>query len=159
MPGIVGEPHWTAYVTALGTPIVALTAAFIAGLLQWRQARIARNKLILDLFDRRFPLYQATQDLFGTIFVHGKATDEDFTKYLWSVRTARWLFDAKLAEYLKTIIGKKVEQLITLNSEFETLTSAERHKNLANQSELKKWFDREYEALDGRFRNFLQLRH
>lgn len=47
------EIHWTAYVSAFGLPIVAAVAAAIA-FYQWKTAR---NKLKLDLFEKRIAVY------------------------------------------------------------------------------------------------------
>ncbi len=42
------------FVTACLTPLIAIALAYIA----WRQKQIAQNKLKLDLFEKRFKLYQ-----------------------------------------------------------------------------------------------------
>ena len=54
----VNLPLWVEYVKALGTPVVAIVAASIAGAIAYRQLRTARNKLKLDLFDKRMAVYQ-----------------------------------------------------------------------------------------------------
>ncbi len=51
-------PIWTEYVRVLGTPVVALLAASIAGFIANRQWKTARNKLKLDLFDKRIAIYK-----------------------------------------------------------------------------------------------------
>jgi hypothetical protein len=48
MPCPVISPHWTAYVSALGTPIIAALAAVIASLIAYRQWRTAQDRLKLD---------------------------------------------------------------------------------------------------------------
>lgn len=53
------DPHWTAYLKALLTPLVAIIAAYVA----WRNVETARNKLKLDLFYRRLKAYDHIQDV------------------------------------------------------------------------------------------------
>jgi hypothetical protein len=49
---MVCDPHWTTYLLAMLTPLIAMIVAFIA----FRQWRTAQNRLKLDLFDRRLAL-------------------------------------------------------------------------------------------------------
>ncbi|WP_156383810.1 hypothetical protein [Methylobacterium sp. Leaf456] len=51
------EPHWTAYVQAIGTPFVALVAGGIASLIAYRQWQTAKEKVVLDLFKQRLEVY------------------------------------------------------------------------------------------------------
>ena len=64
----MNEPHWTIFLTALLTPTIALFGLRIA----FMQSRIAKNKLKLDLFDRRYALYQALTRCISTIITEGK---------------------------------------------------------------------------------------
>ena len=50
--------HWTEYISPIGIPIIAAIAAWIA----FRQFQIARNKLKLDLFDKRMEVYTAVRE-------------------------------------------------------------------------------------------------
>ena len=53
------DPHWTTLLSALLTPAVAVFGIFIA----YRQWRLAQEKLKLDLFDKRFEVYEAAREL------------------------------------------------------------------------------------------------
>ena len=90
------DPHWTAYLTALLTPTVAVLGAMIG----YRQWRLAQNKLKLDLFDRRFKVYEAARDLLASIMTSGKAMDDKVFKFLVATREAKWLLDIDVANYL-----------------------------------------------------------
>src|SRR5829696_7777010 len=104
---------WTAYLS-LATPAAAVIAAAIAARFASRQAEIARNKLKADLFDRRFPVYVATTDLFGTVTA-GVPDDKDFYSYGTAVRTSRFLFNEKMADYLLNAIPTKAQSLMSLD--------------------------------------------
>ena len=70
-------PEWLQYVQALGPTFVALAVAYVA-FRQWRTAeanrKIANDKLVLDLFDKRFAWYEALKrNLFRSL----DATDDE----------------------------------------------------------------------------------
>lgn len=68
----MADPHWTAYFSALLTPVVAVLAVIVAA----SQYTSARNKLRFDLFEKRFAVYQGARDFLGAIMTSGKATNE-----------------------------------------------------------------------------------
>ncbi|MAF04697.1 hypothetical protein [Herbaspirillum sp.] len=55
--------HWTTYLTALLTPLTAIFVAYIA----WQQWRLSRHKLKLDLFEKRWAIYAAANDLLASL--------------------------------------------------------------------------------------------
>jgi hypothetical protein len=69
VPQVQSLPIWIEYVKALGTPLAALVAAFIGGFIAYRQMQTAKNKLKLDLFDKRVAVYKAAVDLINSIGV------------------------------------------------------------------------------------------
>lgn len=150
------EPHWTAYLSALLAPVVAVLGSFIA----YRQWRLAQNKLKLDLFDRRFKVYEAARDLLASIMTRGKADDDELLKYMIATREAKWLLGAEIAEYLNKQLYHKAIDLQTLAAELKGIPVGElRTKNVRAQAEIKKWFIAQYDVLDTLFAPFLQLRH
>ena len=150
------DPHWTTYLAALLTPTVAVLGSLIA----YRQWRLAQNKLKLDLFDRRFSVYEAARSLLASIMTSGKAKDEEVFKFMVSTREAKWLLNDSVAEYLEKQLYHKAIDLQTLAAELEGEPIGEtRSKNVRAQGDIKKWFMTQYDVLDEKFAPFLQLRH
>lgn len=150
------DPNWTNYLSALLTPTIAVLASVIA----YRQWRTAQNKLKLDLFDRRFSVYEASRDLLASIVTSGKAKDEEVFKFLIATREAKWLLNAEVANYLEKDLNYKVSNLQTLQAELEgTPVGDERSKNVKKQAEIKKWLYEQYEVLNEKFTPFLALQH
>ncbi|MCL7419985.1 MAG: hypothetical protein M8364_03680 [Methylobacter sp.] len=150
------DPHWTTYLSALLTPIVAVLGSFIA----YRQWRLAQNKLKFDLFDRRLTVYEAARTLLSSIMTSGKAKDEEVFKFMVSTREAKWLFNESVAEYLDKQLHHKAIDLQTLDAMLEgEPVGEERTKNVHAQAEIKKWFMAQYEVLDEKFSPFLKLKH
>lgn len=146
--------HWTTYLAALLTPTVAVLGLLIA----YRQWRIAHNKLKLDLFDRRFSVYEAARGLLASILTSGKAKDKEILKFMVATREAKWLLNLQVAEYLEKQLYHKAIDLKTLSFELEVVpVGEERTSNISKQSEIKKWFLAQYDVLDEHFAPFLQL--
>lgn len=150
------DPNWIAYLAALLTPIVAVLGSFIA----YRQWRLAQNKLKLELFDRRFSVYDATRALIASITSSGKAEGDEVFKFMVATREAKWLLNDSIAEYLEKQIYHKVIDLQTLASELEGVGVGEvRTKNVHEQAAIKKWLVAQFGVLDEKFTPFLKLRH
>jgi hypothetical protein len=150
------EPHWTAYVTALLTPVIAILGAYIA-IQQWYTAQ---NKLRLDLFEKRFSVYNAARNLIGSIVTSGKAKDDELFKYLTGTREAKWLFNVDVANYLEQRLYRPALDLQCLDAELEGLpVGEERTKNVSRQAAIKIAINKEFDGLDRVFSPFLQLKH
>lgn len=150
------DPHWTTYLSALLVPTVAVLGFIIT----YRQWRTAQNKLKLDLFERRFSVYDAARRLLASIMTSGKAKDEETFKFLSGTREAKWLLNADIAEYLDKQIYHKAIDLQTLDAELEGVpVGEERSANVRKQSEIKTWMLKQYEVLDEKFTPFLKLEH
>lgn len=73
---------WIDISTALLTPTIAIIAVAIGGLQWWTN----RNRLKLELFDKRYEIYDATRNLLGRITQRGSPSDEDLFTYLIKTR-------------------------------------------------------------------------
>lgn len=143
----------------MGTPFVALIAALFAGLIAWRQWRTAQNRLKLDLFDRRFVIYDKTRGFLVSILASGRVERGGSARFISDTRPSKWLFNPGFATYLAEL-GERAWRLESLELQFEPLTDqAERESNLDKQAALKDWLADQFKALDGRFAPFLALSH
>jgi hypothetical protein len=150
------EPHWTAYVSALSVPVVAVFAACVA----YRQWRTAQNKLKYDLFDKRFKIFRQCTAFVSSVVTNGKVVEQDRINFLRETIEARWLFDKKIDDYLKNEIHGKAVELQGLEAMFDAgLEREARNQNLERQSEIKSWFNSQFAVLESRFENYLNLRH
>lgn len=153
---MICDPHWTSYLSALLVPTVAVLGSVIA----YRQWRTAQNKLKLDLFEKRFSVYDAARNLLASIMTSGKANDKNTFEFLSGTREAKWLLNADIADYLDKQIYHKTIDLQTLAAELEGMpVGEERSANVRKQSEIKKWMLKQFEVLDEKFAPFLRLGH
>jgi hypothetical protein len=110
IPILTPEPHWTAYLTALLTPLVAIIAAYVA----WRNVATARNKLKLDLFDRRLKAYDHIQDVISDA-LKDKANEREaklsFEQVIRSYGEYEWLFSKDIHNHVKNVTLARLNEL------------------------------------------------
>lgn len=148
-------PHWTAYISAIVLPIIALIAARIA----FRQSQIARNKLKLDLFDRRMAVYEAVRKALGAAARNGKLTQEEEINYLVGISTAKWLFRSEVFTYLDETLWGKIVDLGLHNSKAEIPHGEERTEHIKAREETREWLVAQYKELDKLCAERLTLEH
>lgn len=133
------------WVKALAVPAVGVWVAYRFGSIQaaiGRQqadtARLsmvtAKNKLKLDLFDRRYAVYQAAYEMLGDCVQSSRITQPDEMKYLQGIQPAKWLFDANTTAYLETVLWR---QMVEFQQAKDALDDAERGSDRAKLSARK----------------------
>ena len=140
-------------VSAFGTLIVAGIVAYIA----YRQHRTEKNKLKLDLYDRRLQVFEAGMKFIEHVVKQGDAD----TQALAAVNNARFegmfLFPHDVADYLCRLYEKGVDVKFT-NMELngQTLPDGdERKEKVHQQAERFKWFIRQSKELQNRLRPYM----
>jgi hypothetical protein len=78
-----------------------LTATIALGILTiaYWQYKTAKNRLRLDLFDRRLPVFEAAMKLAGIIFSKGTISREEVQEFAMASRNVRFLFNQRLQDY------------------------------------------------------------
>jgi hypothetical protein len=153
MPAV--DPHWTSYLTAFATPILALVAGSIA----WQQMQTAKAKLKLDLFERRLVVYEGVREYLAVIMRTGVTTPEAERAFLESIHGSKWLFETKLISYLNETLWGRACDLGCLQSELDGMPSEEeRSKKIQARADLKQWFLKQHKELEGWFLPYLEFR-
>lgn len=147
--------HWTTYVTALLTPMIAIIAAWIA----YSQWKTARRKLKLDLFEKRLEVYDAARTAIGQIIVHGKVSAEVESAYLMGIAGAKWLFDKKMVEYLNQELWMIISKLHAVQAEQIGAPQEERRAAVQKQFAVLEEINTQLQSIDSRFYPFLSLGH
>jgi hypothetical protein len=82
--------------------VTAITAAFVAGigLLQWRTAQ---QKAVLDLFDKRFKIYETVKNCVDDVVRNPQYFTERENEFLKAVNEAYFFFGDDLYSYLETL--------------------------------------------------------
>ena len=171
---MVSDPHWTAYLSALLIPIVALIGLSIA----FRQWSTARDKLKHDLFERRFSVFEVARNFCISMADLGKIEGDEGRKLSYKSSEAKWLLNQEISTYIAELLDKGME-LDFLSSELYDLyeknpgsqyvsVELERipkpvHEEIATKRQTQernmKWFHEQIDVLDEKFSPFLTLKH
>jgi hypothetical protein len=92
----------------LDGPITLIIAGIVA-YIAWQQHIINREKLRLELFDRRFAVYNALKELLQTITRSASVSVEDLNQFKIAASDAEFLFDDEIALYLKRVFDNAVD--------------------------------------------------
>lgn len=122
------DPHWTAYWTALGTPIVAFAAAAVAGLIAYRNWRTAQNKLKLDLYERRKRVLTDIREIIQTTTEYQMITDSTVTDFEQAINEAEWLFGEDVYSHLSTTTLEVFKKYVVAILNSRNAKYALRHK-------------------------------
>jgi len=156
MPCPVADPHWTAFVSALGTPIIA----GLVGLIAYRQWRTARDRLKLDLFDRRFEVYFSCMKFLSDILISRHVDSQRVDAFTRETRNGKWLLDQDIAEYLDKEFRRRALRHQTLEIELEPLPPGEKRTAVvAEKDEIFTWLGNQYDVIDRKFSKYLKLHH
>ena len=98
-------PWWMQWAQATALIIISCLGSWIA----FKQARIAAAKLNLDLYDKRFKVFEAGRHFLGQFLVHGTIRLQEITELSVGSADAVFLFGDEVVEYLdglrKTGVG------------------------------------------------------
>ena len=103
MSCVTKSKDWVDYLESL-TPICV---AIFAGYIGLRQAKISRDKLRLDLYNRRFDIYEKTLLFYQSITNYDGSEHEPFSSkhrdFIKAMKESQFLFDPKSGIY-KTLL-------------------------------------------------------
>jgi hypothetical protein len=138
------------------TPLIAVIAAYIA----YQQFRTNRNKLRLDLYDRRFSLYSAFADLCVSVGSSMKPGSEELNRFLQARHATQFLFGSQTAAYMETVRLKAVRlQYLDFQIRDGGLPVGDDRTRAANeQSELALWFADQFEVSRSHFARYLRFK-
>ena len=89
-------PIWVNYAQALVVPFVAVVGAGIAG----GQLLLARRKMQLDLYDRRYKLFESARRLIVDVMREGRIELESIYAYHRDTGDAVFLLDSAAVSYI-----------------------------------------------------------
>jgi hypothetical protein len=137
---------------------LGIATLLVTGYIAWQQWQTARNKFRLELFDRRFPVYEATMKLAVALGKQGICTQEEFDEFVIATKGVRFLFNQKLEDYCETL-RKRAIAVITANQNLDALpTHEERAKSGEYLDQRRSWFNDQLDEIPKRFKRFLKTR-
>jgi len=152
--------HWTQYISAFMTPIIAITALYIA-FMQWK---LASNKFKLDLFDKRYIVYKACMRIIAQLMTNGNTSQLEQSEFLRDTSDAKWLLSREIDSFISDTIWKTIVDIETLCTELDPKLgfqgSEEERKNMIRDRADKKIFIVEQrKKINELFEPFLSIQH
>jgi hypothetical protein len=149
------------------TVIASLTAASVAiafGLFQARiakrQAKIANDKLALDLFQRRIDAIAKVREAIGAIVRSGASSSKVEIDLLEGIDAARFLFGPDVREYLDKLYGHLLElDLCNKMLNGQILSPQERANAAQSRADHFKAISSFYEKINDLFGPYLLAGH
>jgi hypothetical protein len=140
--------------------VVAVWIAFQQSKTARDQHRVAQDKLKLDLFDRRYKVYQGLMEFIGVLNNEGRAPREAFGEFYRAIGPAKFLFSDSVTTYMEGVRKKAVELCQAgaviaraTADKGESVPQQQLSESSAKERELVGWF---YEQPEVAGRHFLR---
>ena len=129
------------WIKTISPVIVTMIFGGIAGAITWRQYKVAHAKMKLDLFERRFKIFQQTLEILSWTFKDGTRETN------WGLATpfnnflpeAAFLLGPEISDYLNLCI-KNWTELHGLQAEKYNEAGKDRQKKIERSTALTNWF-------------------
>jgi len=144
---------WIYAFNALLTPVIAGVVAYIA----YQQYKTNRDRLRLDLYDRRLKVFEGLMALLWVIFRKGTCNDQERDQFQRATVEGSFLFDKDIANYLDTI-HKKILELGTTHAVLNLPGGEKRDQAVEKERKLFDWFTDQFEVSKEKFARYLSFR-
>lgn len=138
-------------------PFLLAIAAACAAWIAFQQWVVARQKLNHDLFDRRFAVYVAAERyLVACLNQNGGGTTEDTNAFYEATKTAPFIFDKDINDFLALILKHSVNiQMFSKYVEKSHLPDWQKYMNIYHTSQ--EWAADAFGSLIGKFQSSMNL--
>ena len=139
--------------------LAALTAV-VAIWIAYQQFQTSRAKLRLDLYERRFRVFDGVSELLATIYRDADVKLEDIRKFVISTNEATFLFGPDVSSYLDELRTKAI-RLRALNDklhESRLPIGPERSEAAEENARVLEWLIVQFEESRRRFAKYLEFR-
>ena len=141
--------------------LITLLLAYVA----WQNYKINdasfyinKDKLRLDLFDRRYKVFDACRNFFLSCGEKGSVVRDKFFKFTLNTSDAQFLFGKEIKSYIEEICDKSV-RLMELETKFskEDLGAVERKILAEEYKTLSKWLATQSDHMSKIFSKYLHF--
>lgn len=133
--------------------LLPFALSVIVAYIAFAQWRVSKNKLKLDLFDKRFQVFTASKDFIAYCLTHSyRPTNEAKNEFLQKTKGAEFLFNNKIRNLVDEIWSKSSE-LESYSYDQNTAEHAKERHACAT------WLALKLESINKDFSPFMRLRH
>jgi hypothetical protein len=150
-------PYSLQVIQALGPTLVAVVVGLFAGYIGWRQWLTGNYRLRLDMFNRRYSMYEATKLLFSKIAINGSVTSTDFAEFREKIRGAEFFFDGEAKQFFSRLLDLSWRANLAHSRQSRTKDDATLNKLFDEEDQYLKLVDVEGLNLERIFAKYLDL--
>jgi len=127
--------------------LATLSVSVVVAIIAWQQKRLAGHKLRLELFERRYKVYEAAMTFVTLIRSEGaRFTNDDVRNFNIGTRDAVFLFRKNVSEHLE-LIRSRAYKMQNLGKDFRGLPmSDERERLIKLQTKEFEWLVEQLET-------------
>lgn len=142
---------------ALLTPAIAVVATYVA----WQQWRTNRQKLALDLYDRRIHTYEQVKKILSIIMREAHATYDELLAFRSATSDADFLFGPEIPKYLDEIYQRGV-RLESWHKQYRDATQPkpvgyDHNRVVEGEHAELEWLTVQFEPARDKFRKYLHV--
>ena len=146
---------WLTAISQIGTLIIGVAVVVVA----WQQRQIARHTLRLDLFDRRYKVYEATRKFLSIILREARFEDSQLFEFYAGTSDAEFLFDSAVVAYLEQL-RKRAVHMRTAQRVYEHMpVGDERSRHVQAEHDDLVWLTDQLTAMSKVFSPYLAFSH
>jgi hypothetical protein len=141
--------------SALLTPVIAVVTTYIA----IQQYRTSRLKFKLELFEKRYAIYEGVKNFILSAVREANLSNDDFFKLNEETQDAFFLFGARVEKYINELRSKgaRLRYLNERLSDQSLPIGEERSKLSKEDAELNTWFGNQLVESKHVFRKHLRV--
>ena len=144
------------YLAPSATLIVGLSVAYIA----WQQWQVARSKLRLELFDRRYKVFEATRKFLAVILRDARCfEDSQLFEFNAGTSDAEFLFGSEVVDYLAEIRKRSLDMRFHQKLYEPLPVGDERSRHVQAHHDHLVWLADQLTAMSKTFRPYLGFSH
>ena len=156
IPLLPPDATWLSIAQAVGPTIVAVIVAYVA----IRQWLTARNKLKLDLFEKRYDVYIAVVTYLSRLTQGVRITNEHVHEVSFAIAGCEFVFNPEMNEFVRDIMYRGGEYFsLQRKAGMVAITAEERSELEAQMDGYVARFRTELSDIAKPFRKFMNLSH
>ncbi|MEM1309130.1 MAG: hypothetical protein AAGF98_06450 [Cyanobacteria bacterium P01_H01_bin.153] len=155
------SPIWLDVAVKLTPAFITLIVGSFGSWIAFSQYQTNKDKLRLDLFEKRLEAYEKLQEYFRYLVREANVSDEAFASLVEARYKSIFLFDQDIADYIEDVLKKSKEIrmiYIDLNGEDRLPIGQKRNQLVRRKEELLEWHDKQMKESPQRYSKYLKFK-
>lgn len=139
------------------SPIATLAVSAGVAYVAWKQWRVARNRFRLDLFDRRYKVYEAAREFLRAIQSEPQFQHQQLFAFDAGTADALFFFKADVVSYLKQLRSRALDLRELIRSGAAVPSGSQAVPHVDQEKNELLWFIEQNATITNKFTSYLGL--